>query len=208
MAETAKMTYASQAFGVVEIEEVSVTTAPRHAGSMQFLLAAALLLFATPEALAESTYGRPIYNPATKSYFELRGDNREEVWMNARRRAEALEYKGVRGRLAVVTSPETHSFLAKNFDIDVEAWIGLRYWCTYRKLQWVTGDVLSPEHFTAWASQWNKPEPIGPCEGASTMVTGYMPVFYQPTANGFKWQAVNAGKGYSRYFVEYPTGRE
>ncbi|CAN0577002.1 unnamed protein product, partial [Laminaria digitata] len=60
----------------------------------------------------------PIYNPETKSYFELRIDlPHPPNWGTAVRYARTKTYKGVRGRLAVVKDLQTHSFLQANFDI-------------------------------------------------------------------------------------------
>ena len=146
----------------------------------------------------------PKFNPQTKSYFELRFDNSSGVWNSAKKLAESKVYKGARGRLAVVRDPEVHSFLRKNFKIDVETWIGLRYWCTFRKVQWVTGEVLKKGEFSIWASPWDRRD-IPFCQGAQSRADGYMPVYYLPTNRGFRWQAVNSGKHFKQYFVEYPA---
>jgi hypothetical protein len=179
--------------------------------SLLFVAAGGVTLaLAAPSGLADSPYGRPIYNPATKSYFELRIGKETRgglYWQEAQTLATELVYKGVPGRLAVISDAETHSFLARNFDIDAEAWIGLRYWCSFRKLQWVTGDILESGAFGAWANPWHRTD-LPPCESASTLTTGYMPVYYRPKSRGFRWQAVGSAKGFPRYFVEYPTGHE
>ena len=168
-------------------------------------VAMALCLVYSADSRAAETFNKPIYNPETKSYFELRIQDDME-WQGARRAAESHIYKGVRGRLAIVSTPEVHSFLQHNFEIKEEAWIGLRYWCTFRKLQWVTGKVMKPEDFGAWHPTWHRPDGIAPCEAAATKTTGYMSVYYQPSSAGFKWQAVGSAKKFKRYFVEYPTG--
>ena len=51
----------------------------------------------------------PVYNPETKSYFELRIDNdgRSRHWNAAKRMALGNFYKGVRGRLAIVRTAKT-----------------------------------------------------------------------------------------------------
>ena len=72
----------------------------------------------------------PIYNPATKSYFQLFDDNLlPGNWEAARKRAATKSYNGVRGRLAVVDSMETHNFILRNFGLnwrEASVWIGLR----------------------------------------------------------------------------------
>ena len=84
--------------------------------------------------------GKPVYNPETKSYFELRVDlPKPPDWNTAVRYARTRRYKGVRGRLAIIKDVQTHSFLQANFDTVGETWIGLRYFCSFRKLVWVDG---------------------------------------------------------------------
>jgi hypothetical protein len=47
--------------------------------------------------------GKPVYNPETKSYFELRVDlPKPPDWNTAVRYARTRRYKGVRGRLAII----------------------------------------------------------------------------------------------------------
>ena len=54
----------------------------------------------------------PIYNPHTKSYFELRIDlPRPPTWTTAVRFARTKFFKRTRGRLAIVKDLDTHSFL-------------------------------------------------------------------------------------------------
>jgi hypothetical protein len=149
----------------------------------------------------------PIYNPASKSYFELRDDNAPPgTWEKARGLAARLSYKGARGRLAVVDSEATHLFLRRNFTIKEETWIGLRYWCAFRKLQWVTGKLHSREGFNIWANQWYRLEETMCGQGVTIGPRAYMPVYYLP--RGFRWQACGASKWFTHYFVEYPTGKE
>ncbi len=170
----------------------------------------ALLLSSGPAAAADSPFGHPVYNPHTKSYFELRDDNtdgkiRDGVWQAAHAHAASLSYKGARGRLAIVADLETHEFLNRNFRIDNATWIGLRYWCTFRKLTWSDGSIHEPAAFSAWAQSWHRMD-LPPCTAAGTAQTGYMSVYYLPTPGGMRWQAVGSSKGFRRYFVEYPTG--
>jgi hypothetical protein len=65
---------------------------------------------------------KPIYNPRTKSYFELQVDlPKPQQWQNAVRYARTKTFKGVRGRLAIVKDLETHSFLRANFTLNEQA---------------------------------------------------------------------------------------
>lgn len=167
-----------------------------------------LTICIAPAHALEENFGHPIYNPETKSYFELRGDNSEGYWQKALTRARALSYKGARGRLAVIKSSDTHAFLSRTFRIKEETWIGLQYWCKYRKLLWITGELHDRTAFAPWSSLWERPDPIAPCESAATIRDGFMPIYYLSHSQGFRWQAVGSGKGFKRYFVEYPTGGE
>ncbi len=145
----------------------------------------------------------PIYNPHTKSYFELRVDlpNRPQ-WRTAVRYARTKIYKGVRGRLAVVKDLETHSFLRANFPLLEEAWIGMRFLCNVRKLVWENGEVHERSAFKVWGRQWAR----NPKLTCRSQRIDYMPVFYTRSDKGFRWQASGPEKYFVSYFVEYPTG--
>lgn len=151
-----------------------------------------------PKALA------PIYNPHTKSYFELRTDlPKPPQWRTAEAVARSKVFKGTRGRLAIVKDLETHSFLQANFQIYEEAWIGLRFYCSFRKLLWVTGDEHPLKSFKMWAKPWHRSNITCTTENIQ-----YMPVHYLPQHKGFRWQASGPEKYFVSYFVEYPTGKE
>ncbi len=145
----------------------------------------------------------PIYNLHTKSYFELRIDMpKPPNWNTANKFAKTRTYKGVRGRLAIVKDVETHSFLRANFHINEEAWIGMRFLCSVRKLVWVTGDEQKRREFNAGARQWHRTNVT-----CRTNRITFMPVYYLPARDGFRWQASGQQKYFSSVFVEYPTGK-
>ncbi len=151
----------------------------------------------------------PIYNPASKSYFQLIKENKTLPWLGARSAALSKNFKGVRGRLAVIDRPETHQFILQNFDISREIWIGLRYWCRFRMLEWNGLRPYSPAdpgHFHAWHPQWYRNTPL--C-GELSKEKGYKPVYYQPLGErNARWQASGHAKFFPRFLVEYPTGEE
>ena len=152
----------------------------------------------------------PIYNPASKSYFQLlEQTTQKHSWRFAYTAALSRTFKGVRGRLAVIDRPETHQFLLQNFDLSHEVWIGLRYWCRYRMLQWNDLRPYSPGdpgHFQAWHPQWYRNTPL--C-GELSKEKGYKPVYYQPLSErNARWQASSHAKFFPRFLVEYPTGEE
>ena len=168
-------------------------------------------MFGAVEALAEGYPPRPVYNPATKSYFQLFNDNaganKGGRWDRAMKRAARKSYKGVRGRLAVVDSAEVHSFLQTEFALPLQKikegiWIGLRYWCSVRRLQWVSGDMHPPTAFKRWDRNWARNSRAN-CQGGG----GYLPVYYTG-GKRFRWQATLSAKFFKWYFVEFPTGAE
>lgn len=164
--------------------------------------------------------GGPVYDPASKSYFELVNVNGGEKifsgirtyavgWETAKKLAEDRAYKGVHGHLAVIRTPETHFFLMKTFrtrDVDV-AWIGLRYLCRTRQLEWVDGQIQAPTDFQAWDSTWDHAIPGAGCTGTDPREYPYMPVAEGMASYGFQWFAQGIAKQYSYYFVQYPTGK-
>lgn len=146
----------------------------------------------------------PIYNPETKSYFELRTDlPKPPQWQMAEKVARTKTFKGVRGRLAIVKDVQTHSFLKANFPVYQEAWIGMRFICSVRETVWVTGEIHPRTEFKAWARRWNRSNVT--CRTSNSL--SYMPVYYTPTDQGFRWQASGQQKYFVSYFVEYPTGK-
>ncbi len=148
--------------------------------------------------------GKPVYNPHTKSWFELRVDlPKPSNWQNAVQFSRRHTFKGVRGRLAEVKDLETHSFLRANFDVIGPTWIGLRYFCSFRKLVWADGTEQPRTAFKMWAKKWYRTDVRCGKERIQ-----FMPVYYLPTRHGFKWQASGPAKYFVSYFVEYPTGAE
>ena len=167
-------------------------------------------LVAGPAFAADNEVGltpkpvKPAYNPHTKSWFELRVDlPKPSNWQNAVKFSRRHTFKGVRGRLAVVKDLETHSFLRANFDVIGPTWIGLRYFCSFRKLVWADGTEQPRTAFKMWAKKWYRTDVRCGKERIQ-----FMPVYYLPTRHGFKWQASGPAKYFVSYFVEYPTGAE
>jgi hypothetical protein len=163
----------------------------------------------TPATLAAENYQSPVYNPTTRSYFQLVQYPITKImeWWDAKQEAETRIFKGVRGRLAVVANKEVHDFLRDRLEAIGETWIGLRYWCEYHKLQWVTGQLLSRQDFSNWHPQWFR-DPNVRCNNG--LADGdYMPIYYTSSQDGgFLWQAVGPAKAFHAYYVEYPTNGE
>ena len=186
------------------------------------IIASVAYLIACGAALAANQFvdkhGPVVYNPHTKSYFQLFRDNVHGGgrWANALDRAKTKYYKGIAGRLAHVEDPETHQFLVENLGLRHERepiWIGLRYWCSLKMLQWTSDRAFSPsdaDRFRMWHTYWSAQGPnSSACDlSASYGRRGFAPVYYT-TINGVtRWQATGAAKFYDRYVVEYLTGGE
>ena len=188
-----------------------------------FLFAIVVLLWVanvpSHDALAQALYDTPVKYPATGNYYELvraepghslRGPGTAALgWYKAMQLATKRVYKGAPGRLAVVNSTELSNFLRRTFRADEKAWIGLRYWCRFNKLQWITGEFLKPGDFTNWDPQWYHDGGIHGgtkrphCAGKASE---YWPVHYWPVVDGFGWNANGQRKEARSYFVEYLTG--
>ena len=161
-------------------------------------------------------FNQPVYNPATKSYFELvmvnpKNPAKQIEWPVARRRARRLVWKGVHGRLAIVKSRRTHDFLRDTFRSPLMAWIGLRYMCGYNTLIWVTGQIQPRGGFSYWDPVWNiDGTPVNRTNYRTRNCpskTSFWPIHYWPSWRGFLWNANGQHKGANAFFVEFPTGK-
>lgn len=177
-----------------------------------FALLLSLSLAVGDAAAVTEANDPPIYNPASKSYFQLlKNTGKYGFWREALQQARARVFKGVRGRLAVVDTPETHEFIMEQFNVSSPIWIGLRYWCSFRMLEWVGLRPYSPTDpgtFQQWHPQWYRNEKTK-CSSDHRGLDNYMPVYYQPVGkNSARWQASGPSKGFGFFLVEFPTGKE
>lgn len=157
-------------------------------------------------------YDTPVYFPHTKSYFVMKETYNShhvgQYWLANEKFAQSLTYKGARGRLAIVRDKETHEFIAKTFRPRYSTWIGLRFFCRYRKLMWVDGTIHPLGAFKIWHKQWYRNK-VTSCSNAGQLVEGaFMPVYYTWTESGPVWQAAGTNKGFEFALIEYPTGKE
>jgi Lectin C-type domain len=188
----------------------------RALGSRGWMTVLGVLLTFPSAANAAVPYDTPVYNPASKSYVELvlikttkySYRNSPDIrWEDAAHLATEMSYKGARGHLAVVNNIETHEFLLRSFQPSVAAWIGLRYWCGVNRLEDVTGRSINKGMFQIWAQPWDHSARVGCLEYKSdNKVREFMPVYYLPVNEGFRWAAQGWHKAYYAFFVEFPTG--
>ncbi len=178
---------------------------------------------APDEAAAPKTgslYNKPVYNAATGSYFELffpdkavaksMDTARSFTWTEATEIARGQFYKGTRGRLALVENRQTNDFLIETFRPSHPAWIGLRFRCDVRALQWVTGKIWPLTSYANWGPVWNVAgsKPYDPGRINCGRGGGALPVHYWGRAGSYKWNANGDRQRFSLMFVEFPTGRK
>ncbi len=159
-----------------------------------------------PDAAPNQVIGVPVYDPGSKRYFALMHIDSgpySGVWDNVAQAARRQSYKGVRGRLAIVDSIDVHEFLLRTFRPShyQYIWIGLRYLCRAKKLEWSDGRIFQPGSFQAWDRTWK--QDIYFCAETNDP-NDWGPVAYSPQ---FRWIAKGRHKGYDWYFVEFPTGK-
>src|SRR5579872_2693068 len=112
----------------------------------------------------------PFYEPTSKSYFAYKwAHNPKNIYegfnyAHAEADASAQHFKGVQGRIAVVSTIAIHEFLLKKFHPDEPVLIGLRYWCKTHKLQSSDGKYLTRESFMPWDNAWKQDDAI--CTGS------------------------------------------
>ena len=172
----------------------------------QVVLPAAVLAQPYVDEPAGQQVGIPVYDPDSKRYFALMhwdGHYGTNVWEKTAEAASSQVYKDVRGRLAIVDSLEVHEFLLKTFRPGRYQfiWIGLRYLCNAKKLEWSNGKLWQPGSFQIWDANWK--QDIYACSNPGDP-NDYAPVAY--SAEMHSWIAKGLHKGYDWYFVEFPTG--
>jgi hypothetical protein len=151
--------------------------------------------------------GIPVYDPESKRYFALmHADDRAQsyhTWGSVADQARSQVYKDARGRLAIVDSAEVHSFLLRTFRPNgyQYIWIGLRYLCRSKKLEWSDGRLWQPGSFQLWDTTWN--QDVWTCSDKNNP-NDWAPVGYTPSMRS--WIVKGNQKGYPWYFIEYPTG--
>lgn len=176
-------------------------------GGALFLSAAAVSHAAKPTLGGEPIQG-PVYNSATNSYFQLYRFKRGGAakWEIANIEAQRHRYKENTGRLAIVRDLKTLEFVRANFKIKNDTWIGLRFYCDFRKLIWVDGVVQSPAVSGVWHHQWYRNSSINCDRGLAKQ---YMPVYLTgPGQGGVHWQASGPAKVHHDYLVEYPAPKK
>lgn len=181
----------------------------------EFAALAALACLIAPARGAEP-FDTPVYDPGSKSYFALIDGRTHKAqyhtgfeWIEAYEDAKTREYKGGRGRLAIISTPEIHSFLLRTFEPKAPAWIGFRYDCAAKQLKDSMGRTAA-SGFAAWdGAGWNKDPTVVCIINPYTHTLeppAYAGIAYSPVSRGFRWIGLGPRKGYDYYFIEFPTG--
>ncbi len=143
------------------------------------------------------------------SYYQLISDFTRDTsgatWEDALSLAAARTHMGRRGQLAMIDSAELQQWVLGTFDLpergyNGNTWIGVRYWCSFRKLTDIRGETYSFQSFSAWATPWYR-EGDTRCE--TNQKLPYMGVYLQGTIS--RWRAVGFLKRFPNFLVEYPA---
>jgi len=170
------------------------------------------------EVQSKEKFNKPAYNPETKSYFEyyfpgtglLYDASKQYGWEEASNVAATRTFHGVRGRLAVIKTPETNKFIVEHLKPEDGTWIGLRYYCELRTLRWVTGEFWPLDGYQNWGKVWNTEGTTPMGKERASCAGQYIPwmgVHYWGPKGNFKWNANGSGKRFGWMIIEYPTGK-
>ena len=152
---------------------------------------------------------KPIYDPASKSYFELLEIKGGVPYGRAVRIARSKIFNGIRGRLATIRSKETQHRLDSTLRPDGEAWIGLWMFCSGRVLLWSDGkNFRKGKDFVNWGPVWHYTKSYIPCKSGDK----YAGVTLAPVdkagyvGKGLRWFAIAPSHAVAYLIIEYPTG--
>ncbi len=139
----------------------------------------------------------PYYNSATQSYFELVRVS-PKTWPEAQYEATLYSHNGTPGRLAVISRPETHMFIVRNFIFNENTWIGLEYDCETSTLIWNNGIAVARNDFSNWDPEARTQVTL--CENAESLHTFI-------NGGAFDWSLSTSNTFADLILIEYPTGR-
>ena len=179
---------------------------------LSYSCGAALLLGSTTASFAATSkldkpVAGPYYNSETNSYFQLFRHSNPAMghnWFKANGLAKRKFHKGERGHLAIVRDRQTLEFVRDKFPKMGNAYIGLRFFCKYRKLLWDDGKFQGPKASGMWHPSWARggvKNGCGPEGFMSIYLTGSDP-------RGMLWQATGPAKVRTYFLVEYPAPKK
>lgn len=155
--------------------------------------------------------GKAILEPITGSYFQVFEfyGRPPHTWRHATRMVKGYRHNGREGRLAFVQTGATHFFLVLNFEMlrQKKMWIGLSAECNKQAdLKWLDETLLGDGSFRAWSPIAQK----GIREGCARLEgTGKrLPVYYDPTEFGVRWEIGSETYNITHMMVEFPVPPE
>lgn len=155
--------------------------------------------------------GQAVLEPVSGSYFQIFEfyGRKPHTWRHARRMVKGYHHEGREGRLAFVKDGTTHYFLILNFDLlrQAKMWIGLSAECNEQAdLKWLDETMLADTNFRAWSSvaQKNIREQCRRLKDTGTQ----LPIFYEPTDFGVRWEMAGPKTDIRYMMVEFPVPTE
>lgn len=155
--------------------------------------------------------GRAILEPISGSYFQVFEfyGRPPHTQRHAERMVKGYRHMDREGHLAFVKDGATHFFLVLNFDLlrEHRMWIGLNAECNKQAdLKWLDDSTLAEGSFRAWSpvAQKNIRENCKTLEGTGAR----LPVYYDPTEFGVRWEVGSLGLNIQHMIVEFPVPPE
>ncbi len=155
--------------------------------------------------------GKAILEPMSGSYFQIFEfyGRPPHTWRHATRMVKGYRHQDREGRLAFVKSGATHFFLVLNFEMlrEKKMWIGLSAECNKQAdLKWLDETPLGDGSFRAWSPVAQKGIRAG-CASLQDTATR-LPVYYDPTEFGVRWEIGRVGTNIQHMMVEFPVPPE
>lgn len=155
--------------------------------------------------------GEAILEPISGSYFQIFEfyGRPPHTWRHATRMVKGYRHEDREGHLAFVKDGATHFFLVLNFDMlrERKMWIGLSAECNEQAdLKWLDDVPLAEGSFRAWSpvAQKNIRDNCKRLQDTGTR----LPIYYDPTEFGVRWEVGSPGDNITHMMVEFPVPPE
>jgi hypothetical protein len=153
------------------------------------------VLFTLTGAGLSSAAAEPVLNPINGHYYELLETSSALNWYEAGAAAGALEYKGLPGYLATITTVEEQEFVVNQFPqaLPEFVWLGGSDADSEGVFRWATGEVGLLIGIAGLYENWSVGEPNG---GTSENCVGILD-------GSITWGDENCDRSLNVYLVEY-----
>ena len=155
-----------------------------------------MVLIILPGAGLSSAAAAPVLNPMNGHYYELAETSSALNWYNATAAAGALEYKGLPGYLATITTAEEQEFVVNQFPqiLPEAVWLGASDENLEGWFQWTTGESDGYAlGIAGMYENWNTGEPSG---GTSENCLVFLD-------GSVRWGDEDCDRSLNFYLVEY-----